>query len=280
MATHYPFLDRGRTSPACTPSARTSIAVLLRGRGAGGDVHRLGRAHTVDALDPVDDGELLIVGGEGHKVGARRDTRERYEALEAFAREHFDVLASRAAGPPRTTCPPTACRTSGALHAARRQRATWPPAFASGGLANGDRRRDDPRRPDRRAREPVGASCRPRRASSSRRRAEARRRRTRDVAARFVGDRLHPRTRARSGTSRPGEGEIVSLDGEKVAASRDDDGALHAVSARCTHLGCLVAWNRAERSWDCPCHGSRFAADGDVLQGPAVTPLTREAPPS
>ena len=59
----------------------------------------------------------------------------------------------------------------------------------------------------------------------------------------------------------------------QTAVSRGDDGELRAVSARCTHLGCIVAWNGAERSWDCPCHGSRFAPDGAVLQGPAVSPL-------
>jgi Rieske Fe-S protein len=64
---------------------------------------------------------------------------------------------------------------------------------------------------------------------------------------------------------------------------RDDSGQLHAVSARCTHLGCVVAFNQAERAWECPCHGSRFAPDGGVLQGPAVQPLEkrdiRTAPP-
>ena len=49
-----------------------------------------------------------------------------------------------------------------------------------------------------------------------------------------------------------------------------------AVSPTCTHLGCQVNWNRAERSWDCPCHGSRFAPDGSVLQGPAVHRLERK----
>ena len=64
-----------------------------------------------------------------------------------------------------------------------------------------------------------------------------------------------------------------------MAVSRNDDGKVHAVSARCTHLGCILAWNDAERSWDCPCHASRFAADGSVLQGPAVHPLEgRPAP--
>jgi Rieske Fe-S protein len=59
---------------------------------------------------------------------------------------------------------------------------------------------------------------------------------------------------------------------------RDEDGQLHAVSARCTHLGCLVAFNAAERTWECPCHGSRFDVDGKVLQGPAVRPLDPRDP--
>jgi Rieske Fe-S protein len=59
---------------------------------------------------------------------------------------------------------------------------------------------------------------------------------------------------------------------------RDTDGTLHAVSVRCTHQGCLLRFNAAERSWDCPCHGSRFDVDGAVLEGPAVKPLERRDP--
>lgn len=70
-----------------------------------------------------------------------------------------------------------------------------------------------------------------------------------------------------------GEGAIVRDGARKLAVHRDQDGSLHAVSAKCTHLGCVVHWNSAERSWDCPCHGSRFDVSGAVLHGPAATAL-------
>lgn len=69
------------------------------------------------------------------------------------------------------------------------------------------------------------------------------------------------------------EGAVVTVDGHAVAAFRDDSGDLHARSAICTHFGCLVRWNAAERTWDCPCHGSRFLTSGEVLAGPASRPL-------
>lgn len=72
----------------------------------------------------------------------------------------------------------------------------------------------------------------------------------------------------------PGDGALVRLDGEKVAAYRDLDDGIHIVSATCTHAGCVVHFNPFERCWDCPCHGSQFAIDGRVLAGPALKPLT------
>jgi Rieske Fe-S protein len=58
-----------------------------------------------------------------------------------------------------------------------------------------------------------------------------------------------------------------------VAVYRDAKGAVTAVSAKCTHMGCTVRWNAAEKTWDCPCHGSRFSATGQVVNGPAERPL-------
>ncbi|HYC82482.1 MAG TPA: FAD-dependent oxidoreductase, partial [Solirubrobacterales bacterium] len=88
------------------------------------------------------------------------------------------------------------------------------------------------------------------------------------TAAQVTGDlvgghlRAHPAPSAASA-----EGDIVEIDGKAAGLHRGDDGALRAVSAVCTHMGCALGWNPVDRTWDCSCHGSRFAADGAVLHG-------------
>ena len=74
-------------------------------------------------------------------------------------------------------------------------------------------------------------------------------------------------------TVKRGQGQVIEHHGEKVAAYRDSHGALTLRSAVCTHMGCAVGWNDAEGTWDCPCHGSRFTPQGDVISGPAEKPL-------
>jgi glycine/D-amino acid oxidase-like deaminating enzyme/nitrite reductase/ring-hydroxylating ferredoxin subunit len=71
----------------------------------------------------------------------------------------------------------------------------------------------------------------------------------------------------------PNEGRVIARHGKRIAAYRDADGQLHERSAICTHLKCIVEWNSTEKSWDCPCHGSRFDPYGKVLNGPAISPL-------
>lgn len=72
-----------------------------------------------------------------------------------------------------------------------------------------------------------------------------------------------------------GEGKVLNLDGKKVAAYRDDQGKVTLCSPVCTHLKCIVDWNDAEKTWDCPCHGSRFQPTGEVISGPAEEPLEK-----
>ena len=71
----------------------------------------------------------------------------------------------------------------------------------------------------------------------------------------------------------PGAAMVIETGHGPVAVWRDPSGSLHQVSAVCTHQGCIVRFDEAEQSWDCPCHGSRFSTDGAVLGGPARTPL-------
>ena len=72
---------------------------------------------------------------------------------------------------------------------------------------------------------------------------------------------------------KPGEGAIIRRGASKIAAYRQDDGTVIERSAVCTHVGCIVHWNGLEKCWDCPCHGSQFQTDGQVINGPAIRPL-------
>ncbi|GGB54610.1 (2Fe-2S)-binding protein [Fictibacillus barbaricus] len=95
-----------------------------------------------------------------------------------------------------------------------------------------------------------------------------------DVAKHFVSGKLekpskHPRSLEKD------EGCAVTVNGERCGAYRDQKGELHIVDTTCTHLGCETEWNSGDRTWDCPCHGSRFSYDGEVVEGPAIKPLKR-----
>ena len=96
-----------------------------------------------------------------------------------------------------------------------------------------------------------------------------------DVAGKFVS-RLLPsgHIKTLSELAR-GEAKIVDYEGQKMGIYKDDDGSLHAVHTACTHIRCDVSWNTAEKSWDCPCHGSRFSIDGEVLTAPARKDLSK-----
>jgi len=74
-----------------------------------------------------------------------------------------------------------------------------------------------------------------------------------------------------------GMGQILEVRGTRVAAYRADDGSVSMRSPVCTHMGCEITWNSGERTWDCPCHGSRFSAEGRVYQGPANSDLATDS---
>ncbi|UHA76257.1 FAD-dependent oxidoreductase [Paenibacillus sp. 481] len=95
-----------------------------------------------------------------------------------------------------------------------------------------------------------------------------------DVAKHLIGGKLEI-VRKKPESLSNDEGAVVSVNGKRAGAYKDEHGTLHIVDTTCTHLGCEVEWNVGDRSWDCPCHGSRFSIDGSVLEGPASKPLKK-----
>ena len=96
-----------------------------------------------------------------------------------------------------------------------------------------------------------------------------------DVVAKFIGDRFSKTKIKEFAELVPGEAKVVKYEGDSIALYKDENGGLHAVNPACTHINCIVGWNTAEKTWDCPCHGSRFSMDGEVLTAPARKDLEK-----
>lgn len=94
-----------------------------------------------------------------------------------------------------------------------------------------------------------------------------------NVAGELIKDYLFKGEKTELNAIKPGEGRIIQKDGEKAAVYKTRSGQIRIHSAICTHMGCVVHWNHAEETWDCPCHGTRFGTSGDVIEGPALKPL-------
>ncbi len=274
VASHYPFPDRSFSFARVSPQRSYAIACRIAGSPPGG-MHISGDAPTrsIRAI-PLAGEELLMVGGESHKTGTGGDTEQRYERLERFAREHWDVesVAYRWSSQDGSTLDgmPYVGRLT-----PRSDRVLMATGFAKWGLTGGTAAAHALADLIAGRESAVAELWDPWR-QTLRRSAVKFVEENAQVGARFVGDRISKPGGRPIESLRPGEGDVVRHDGEKVAAHREDDGTLVAVSPRCTHLGCQVNWNSAERSWDCPCHGSRFAPDGRVLEGPAVHALERK----
>ena len=267
VATLMPFLDRGGFF-ARAYANRSYVVTAKLGEpppdgmfiNAGSPTRSL-RAH----------GDLLLVGGEGHHVGSGKAQPERYEALIEFARRHWDVRSIEHRWSSQDYSPDDLIPYAGRLHL-RSQHVYVATGLKKWGITAGtaaaaivadailERENDWAS---------LFSSTRVRVQEAPRFLIENTR-----VGVHFFADRLKQRGTRPIEDLTPGEGAIVNAGGEKVAGYRDDEGGLHAVSSRCTHLGCQVVWNAAERTWDCPCHASRFDVDGDVLNGPAVDPLS------
>jgi glycine/D-amino acid oxidase-like deaminating enzyme/nitrite reductase/ring-hydroxylating ferredoxin subunit len=275
VATHYPFLDRSLAFARVHPQRSYAIACRIDGPvPAGMHISAEQPTRSVRGI-PLDGEELLLVGGEGHRTGTGGDTEERYERLEAFAREHWAGVDVRYRWSAQDNETIDGLPYVGPL-TPRSNRTFMATGFAKWGMTGGTAAAlllADLVLGRQNRYASLYDPWRVRSVASATRKLISE---NAVAGTRFVHDRISKPGLRDVAELGPGEADVVRMDGEKVAAYRDEAGALHAVSTRCTHLGCQVNWNSAERSWDCPCHGSRFAPDGSVLQGPAVHALERK----
>jgi len=96
-----------------------------------------------------------------------------------------------------------------------------------------------------------------------------------DVAAKYVSGKLKPLPSDID--IQKGEAREVEIEGDRIGIYRDETGRIHTVDTTCTHMGCELKWNDAERTWDCPCHGSRFTYEGKIVEGPAINELNHDS---
>jgi glycine/D-amino acid oxidase-like deaminating enzyme/nitrite reductase/ring-hydroxylating ferredoxin subunit len=274
VATNFPILDRGFFFARVFPRREYAVAGRIDPDRLFDDMWINVGQPTRSARLATYGGEPLVIGvGESHKTG-EGDSREHYAALEQWLTETFGVTRFEFRWSSQDNHSADSLPFIG-RHWQFTDRVFVATGFGSWGMTNGTVAgmllsdllggRDNP-----------WAELYDSRRLAPRQEAVRVVKENAKVATHFLGDRVRPRPTNPDDLG-PDEGAVLRVGVRHVAAYRDEGGTLHAVSARCTHLGCLVAWNAAERSWDCPCHGSRYDVNGNVLHPPAVRPLKPEA---
>ena len=278
VATNVPINDRFAIHTKQAPYMTYVIgAVVPRGSVERALYWDTGDPYHYVRLQPMPDEadkDCLIVGGEDHKSGHADDGRERHARLEAWARERFPMVERIAftwAGQVMETL-------DGLAYIGKNpgDENVYVVTGDSGmGMTHGTiagmlltdliQGRDNPWRelydPSRKI---VGAAGEWVKENL-------------DVAAQFAG---YAMPAASAGEVPWDSGKVIQRGLSKVAAYRDEKGELHEMTAVCPHLGCIVQWNGSEKTWDCPCHGSRFDKMGKVVNGPAnidLAPAHEEA---
>jgi len=270
VATHYPIYDSNLFVTKLAPYRSYAIAVTLEEPVPPGmfityesENSRSARAGNIDG------NPFLIIGGANHKVGQEDETADRYAEIEDYARTRYQVRDVLARWSTQDNWTPDKRAFIG--HSPGRENIFMATGFNGWGMTTGrvaanilaaqiqgqEHKWASLYTPDRFHASMLGGLISE----------------NFNVAKQLVGGKVAPADQRRPHDLNVGEAAILAGNPGKLAAFRDHNGEVFCVSADCTHLGCTVAWNEAERTWDCPCHGSRFKPSGEVIHGPATKPL-------
>ena len=275
LTTHLPIVDTGLFFAKTYPQRSYIIgAKISEEKAPQGMYIGVGKNyHSIRTTPTEDGGLLLLVGGGGHKVGEKSATEESYQELDRYLHSHFgidkvDYRWSSQDYESFDKLPYIGKLTPANDHIyVATGYSLWGMSkgtMAGMLLADLVRGIDNPwadlydslRATPFVTTESIKNNL--------------------DVGKHWVVDRLKGIEKWSTDDVEPGEGKIITLNGEKVGVYKDEAGKVTAVNATCPHLACIVNWNSAEKSWDCPCHGGRFTCEGKVIQGPAVKDLEQK----
>jgi glycine/D-amino acid oxidase-like deaminating enzyme/nitrite reductase/ring-hydroxylating ferredoxin subunit len=262
VATNVPFGDHGLFDSRCRPHRSYIVAGRLDGPPQDATFISVDEPMRSILTVSISGENYVLVGGEGHLVSEAGDTAARYGRLATFARDSLGVREIAYRWSTQDNMPADGLPYVGLMSPDARHVYVIT-GLRKWGLTNG-----------------TAAALILAETISGRENSWAAvfdsNRSTPDAQAGFAGEETAGAdTTGEAGpqpgkvTLSPGEGTVIDVAGESTAVYKDTDGQIHSLSAICTHLGCTVEFNPADTTWDCPCHGSRFAADGTVFHGPA-----------
>ncbi|MCO0596070.1 FAD-dependent oxidoreductase [Peribacillus butanolivorans] len=270
VASHFPFNDEMGLYFARTHIKRSYVLGIKTEQEYPGGMYYSADNPTRSLRYTEDNGEkLILVGGEGHKTGQGISTIEHYEALQDFSSQYFNVKDIPYRWSAQDIVTPDNLPFVGPV-TSNHPNVLIATGYAKWGMTNGSIAAkilsDHILQKDNR----YADLYNPARIKGMKNIVED----NADVAKHLIKSKLAVihKTPEDLGID---EGAIVKVNGDKAGCYRDHEGQLHIVDSTCTHMGCEVAWNSGDRTWDCPCHASRYSITGEVLNGPAVEPLKK-----
>ncbi|ABR50733.1 FAD dependent oxidoreductase [Alkaliphilus metalliredigens QYMF] len=272
IASHYPFYDKPGLYFARIYQERSYIlGAKIKGDFPKGMFINAEQPTRSLRTQPMEDGELVLIGGENHKSGHGQSTLKHYEALCQFAHKHFDVEDILFRWSTQDCVTMDNIPYIGHL-TADRPNVYVATGFGKWGMTNSTVSAIMLRDLIVKGENPWTSVYYPSRIRPQASATEFIVQNV-DVATRFISGKLIPNSKDMN--LQPGQGKVLQIKGQRVGAYCDENGEIHVVDTTCTHLGCELTWNDAEKSWDCPCHGSRFSYTGDIIEGPALKPLQK-----
>lgn len=272
LASHYPCYNKaGLYFARIWPDRSYALAIKTKEKYPGGMYITAEEPGRSLRSQKSDEGELIIIGGEHHKTGQGEDTIKHYEALVDYSNQNFTVEEI----PYRWSTQD--CMTLDDIPYVGHFTSDTPnmyiaTGFGKWGMTNstvsslilrdliidGKSQWQDVYNPSRQT---ISASAKTFVVENL------------NVAKELIKRKFDPLPE--NVDINTGDGKVIKADGDRAGAYRDKQGTLHVVNTTCTHMGCELMWNSAEKSWDCPCHGSRFSYEGKIIEGPAVQPLDK-----